>query len=191
MTTTIETLNEQHRITQAIITKLAADRESNIKKLAGLKTGYKDLLISVYDGSKPQSELDTCRAELQNLQWIIENEPVSDAADDLGKLAKRVAGEIEALAYQQRAIDTELHFRKRFNLMLSEKEFNNQDWQTIEYEAKMYHQPDLDSFINLRAEFDRQPVPVRAKGFLAYAGTHGLHPFDEQVTMANISSPRG
>jgi hypothetical protein len=188
---TIESLTEQHRLTLAIIGKLTDDRNAKIQKLAELKMGYKDLLISVYDGSTPMSDLDHNRAEMQQLQWITENEPTSQAAAVFHQQLQAISKKMDELANHERVIAAELKYRKQFNLvLLTDKIDSVRDWDILESYYQRYHFDDLKKLRELRGDFNMVPESVRLMGFVAYAAANGCEKYNEVVTMENINQPR-
>ncbi len=189
---TIGTLTEQHRVTLAIIGKLTDDRNANIQQQAERKMGYKDLLVSVYEGTRTQAELDHHRAEMQRLSWIIENEPVSQAIAVFHQKAQDISRQMESFTNQDRVVAAELKYRKQFNLVLSTDKINSfRDWAILESDYQRYHWADLQKLKELRSSFNIVPEDVRAKGFVDYATGNGCAPYNLDFDISTIHLPRG
>jgi hypothetical protein len=182
-------LTDQHRVTLAIIGKLTDDRNAKIQKLAGLKMGYKDLVVAVADGSRPQGDLDSCRAEMQRLAWIIENEPVNQAVAVFHQKAQSITLGMEQLAHRDRLVAAEVKYRKDWNLLL--ENFNSvRHFEACEAEHRQPHFRDLLRFQELRGEWNNVSTETRLKGFIAYASDRGCGFYSENVTMENLNQPR-
>ena len=184
-------LQEQHKNVLSIIGNLTDDRNRSIQTLAELKIGYRDLLVAVYDGCKPQSELDSCSAEMQRLQWLIENEPVSQAIAVFHQKAQAISLKMETVSNQERVIANELKYRKQFNLVISTDKINSvRDWDILESDYQRHHFQDLQKLKDLRSDFNNVTEAVRLLGFVAYSTDNGCGLYNENVSLENINQPR-
>ena len=183
-------LQEQHKNALDIIGKLTDDRNGAIQKLAELKIGHRDLLVAVYDGCKPQSELDSCRAEMQRLQWVIENEPINQAVAVFHQKAQAISLKMESVSNQERIIATELKYRKQFNNVLTDKINSVRDWDILEADYQRYHWADLQKLKELRSSFNNVTEAVRVLGFVAYASGNGCGLYNLDFDISTINQPR-
>lgn len=188
----MEDFQQQYKTILDTISGLTDSRNETIRALAELKMGHTALMIAVFKGERPQSDLDAARTEMSRLQWIVDNEVAnhSQTTEHFHLQNQALSAKIADVANQERIVAKELKYRRQFNLVLTERTNSVRDWDILESDYQRYHFDDLNNLRDLRGNFNNVPESVRILGFLAYATANGCGPYNEDVTFENVSRPR-
>jgi hypothetical protein len=173
----------------------AINRITNIYQTAGnrleeLEHSLPDLIAAIALEETDASKLEESREEISRLR-LITKEPYQKAIKGIDTRRKTISEQIEKAVSEQAAIDRELSYREHFNHCLKTHSRTNADWERLRGDAQHWHRKDIDLLDRIHYEFDNIRHLPDLPAFIDYAASNGLPLYNLDVTIKNITQPKG
>ncbi len=187
----LEQLTTKQHLLRSAINSIRNTYQSYVTRLEELKNSLPPLLAATTLGEADGTELESVRHEIHRLQCLIE-EPYLEAITIIKNRLQPITQQVNTHLRNDDTIQRERYFRELFNHFMETSSHSSYDWEKLQAASSLWHRRDIESLDQLLHDYENQGLHYLpgSPSFVDFASTHGLRPYNLDVTMENITNPR-